>query len=67
MIGHSLGRMESCRKKFKPCMYGCGKPHFISRCVCVVAVHSHVLLEDYVPALRAHFGSCRVILYVLLF
>ena len=28
-------------------------------CICVVAVHSHVLLEDYVPQLRLHFADCR--------
>lgn len=28
-------------------------------CICVVAVHSHVLLEDYVPQLRLHFAACR--------
>lgn len=31
-------------------------------CVCVVAVHSHALLEDYVPQVRRHYAQCRVIL-----
>ena len=31
-------------------------------CVCIVAVHSHVLLEDYVPHIRTHYSHCRVIL-----
>jgi hypothetical protein len=30
--------------------------------VCVVAVHSHVLLEDYVPQLRLHYANSRFIL-----
>ncbi len=26
------------------------------QCVCIVTVHSHALLEDYVPQIRRHFG-----------
>jgi hypothetical protein len=26
------------------------------KCVCIAAVHSHALLEDYVPQIRRHFG-----------
>ena len=32
------------------------------QCVLVVAVHSHALLEDYIPQVRMHFRECRVLL-----
>jgi hypothetical protein len=33
--------------------------------IVVVAVHSHVMLEDYVPALRARFGTARVVIVAI--